>query len=122
MTIEFEYFEKEAYLLAKIPDVTIDLQRAESIFHSIDSECQKTNCRKVLLNELALEKRKIASHELRRVCEKMPDIRLAFLCKPEMIDVQAKLLSAFTFTEEYVARHFSEESEAIKWLTSTRRQ
>jgi hypothetical protein len=39
-----------------------------------------------------------------------------------MIDIKAKLLSAFTFTEEYGARHFTDEAKAIQWLTSTGRQ
>lgn len=119
MAIQFEYFEKEAYLLATISDVTINLRRAESIFTSIDLECQKMNCRKVLLNELRLEQRKISRHELRIFCEKMPKVRLAFLCKPELIDVKAKLFSAFTYADDYVARHFSVEAEAINWLAST---
>ena len=118
MAIEFEFFEKDAYLVATISDTTINLQRAESILVAIDAECQKANCRKVLLNELALEKRKIASHELRKVFEKIPNVRLAFLCNPRMIDIKARLLSAFTFTEGYGAKHFTDEAKAIQWLTS----
>lgn len=118
MTIEFEHFEKDAYLVATISDTTINLQRAESILEAINAECQKTNLRKVLLNELTLEKRKIASHDLHKVSEKMPGIRLAFLCKPHMIDIKAKLLGAFTFTEAYRAKHFTDEAKAIQWLTS----
>lgn len=116
MTIVFEYFEKDAYLLATISDKVINSQRAKSIFESIDTECQKFNCRKVLLNELTLEKRKIANHELRSISDNMPNVRLAFLCKPELIDHKAKLFSAFTYADEYVAKHFSAETEAIKWL------
>jgi hypothetical protein len=118
MTIEFEHFEKDAYLVATISDTTINLQRAESILDAIDAECQKANCQKVLLNELTLEKRKIASYELRQVSEKLPNVRLAFLCKPQLVDIKAKLLSAFTFTEGYRAKHFTEEAKAIQWLIS----
>jgi len=118
MSIEFEFFEKDAYLVATISDTAINLQRARSILDAIDAECQKISCRKVLLNELTLEKRKIASYELRKVCAKMPNIRMAFLCKPQLIDIKAKLLSAFTFNHGYGARHFTNEAQAIKWLTS----
>ena len=90
MGVEFEYIEKEAYLAATISDTTIDLQQAESILESIDAECRRINCQKVLLNEL--------------------------------IDTKARLLSAFTFTEEYRAKHFSEQAKAIQWLNSPRRQ
>lgn len=116
MTIEFKYFKEDAFLLATISDKTINSQRAKSIFESIDNECQKLNCRKVLLNELTLEKRKIANHELRSVSENMPNVRLAFLCQPELVDQKAKLFSALTFADDYVAKHFSVEAEAIKWL------
>ncbi len=118
MNIEFQFIEKDDYLLATIPDKTINPQRARSIFKSIDAECQKLNCRKVLLNELMLEERKIQNHELRNISENMPNIRLAFLCKPELIDDKTKLLSVFTFADEYVAKHFTEEAEAIRWLVS----
>jgi len=122
MDIEFEYFEKDAYLAATISDTTINLQRAESILESIEAECQRINCWKVLLNEQTLEERKVANYELRRVCEKMPNVRLAFLCKPELIDIKARLLSAFTFNEEYSAKHFTEEARAVQWLNSPRRR
>ena len=46
MAIEFEYFEKDAYLVATISDTTINLKRAESILDAIGAECQKANCRK----------------------------------------------------------------------------
>ena len=118
MEIDFKYSEKDAYLVATISDITINLQRAESILKSIDDECRKINCRKVLLNELTLEQREVASHEVLKISEKMSNVRLAFLCRPELIDIKAKLLSAFTFTEEYGARHFTEEVKAIQWLNS----
>ncbi len=117
MAIEFEHFEKDAYLVATISDTTINLKRAGSILEAIDAECQKTNYRKVLLNELSLEERKIASHDLHKVSEKMPNIRLAFLCNPKMIDIKAKLLGAFTFTEGYRTKHFTDKAKAIRWLT-----
>ena len=122
MAIEFEHFEKDAYLVATISDTTINLKRAGSILEAIDAECHKTNYRKVLLNELTLEKRRIASHDLHKVSEKMPNIQLAFLCSPQMIDIKAKLLSAFTFTEGYRAKHFTDKAKAIQWLTSPRIQ
>ena len=118
MEIDFKYFEKDAYLVATISDITINLQRAKSILESIDAECQKVDCRKVLLNELTLKQRKVASYELLKISEKMSNIRLAFLCKPELIDMKAKLLSALTFTEEYGARHFTEEVKAVQWLNA----
>jgi hypothetical protein len=118
MTISFEFFEKDAYLLATISDKSLNPRRAESILQSIYAECEKFNYRKVLLNEIALEERKIANHELPGLCENIPNIRMAFLCKPELIDDKAKLFGALTFADEYMVKHFSVESEAIEWLNS----
>ena len=118
MTITFEHFEKDNYLLATIPDHSIDSQRAQSIITAINEKCNKLNCRKVLLNELSLKSRKIDNHELREICELLPNIRLAFLCQPELIDKKARLLSALSFSGEYLARHFDLENDAVMWLNS----
>ena len=118
MTIKFEYFEKDSFLLATIPDHSIDLQRAQSIIRSINEECKKLNCSKVLLNELSLKNRKIDNHELRELCELMPNVRMAFLSQPELIDKKARLFSALSFSDEYIARHFSIKADAVMWLKS----
>jgi hypothetical protein len=119
MTISFEFFEKDDYLLATISDKSLNPKRAESILQSIYAECEKFNYRKVLLNELALEERKIANHELTSLCENIPNIRLAFLCKPELIDDKAKLFGTLTFAGHYIMKHFCVESEAIQWLNTS---
>ena len=118
MTISFEYFEKDAYLLATISDKSLNPKRAESILKSINAECEKCNCHKVLLNELTLEERKIENRELPGLSEYIPNVRLAFLCQPEMIDDKAILFGALTFVGQYTIKHFCVESEAIQWLHS----
>jgi len=118
MTISFEFFKKDAYLLATISDKSLNPKRAESILQSINAECEKFNCRKVLLNELALEERKIANHELPGLSENITNVRLAFLCQPELIDDKAMLFGALTFAGQYTMKHFCVESEAIQWLNS----
>jgi len=116
MMLEFEFIDKHDYLVATLPDTTINSQRARAVFESIHGLCQQYNCRKVLLNELALESRKIPSHELRGISEIIADLHLAFLCRPELIDNHARLLSAMTFTDDYRVKHFSVEDEAVDWL------
>jgi len=116
MTLEFEFIDKHDYLVATLPDTTINSQRAQAIFKSIHGLCQQYNCRKVLLNELALESRKIPSHELRAITEIIADLHLAFLCRPELIDNHARLLSAMTFADDYRVKHFSVKDEAVDWL------
>jgi len=116
MTLDFEFIDTHDYLVATLPDTTINSQRARAVFESIHGLCRQYNCRKVLLNELALESRKIPSHELRGITELLADIQLALLCRPELIDGHARLLSAMTFTDDYKVKHFSVEHEAVDWL------
>jgi len=116
MTLDFEFIDTHDYLLATLPDTTMTSQRARAVFQSIHGLCQKYNCRKVLLNELALESRKIPNHELRGISEIIADLHLAFLCRPELIDNHAMLLSAMTFADDYRVKHFSVEREAVDWL------
>jgi len=116
MTLEFEFVDKHKYLVATLPDTTINSQRARTVFESIHGLCRQYNCRKVLLNELALESRKIPSHELRGISELIADIHLALVCRPELIDNHAMLLSAMTFADDYRVKHFSAENEAVDWL------
>lgn len=118
MTLEFEFINKHEYLVATLPDTTINSQRARAIFRSIHGLCRQYNCRKVLLNELALESRTIPSHELRGISEIIADLHLACLCRPELIDSHARLLSAMTFADDYRVKHFSVEDEAVDWLVS----
>jgi len=119
-TIDFEFVDDGAYLVATIQDTTVNSQRARKVLESIDSECQKYGCRKVLLDELALESRNIAGHEIYGISDIIPNIYLAIQCKPELIDNHAKLFSALTFADGYMVRHFSIKDEAIEWLMSKR--
>jgi len=107
---------KESYLLATITDTVITSELAMSIFKSIGDECNRHNCQKVLLDELTVETREVKNHELPNISGYFPNIQMAFLCKPELIDQSSKLLSAFTFSNGYVVKHFSIKEEAIDWL------
>lgn len=118
MSISFEFVEKDAYLVATIPDRKIDARRAISILKQIASECKRLNCGKVLLDESTLEARAIETHEIRTISENMPDIYLACLCKSDLIDEKSRLFNALTFTDGYTVRHFSVIDEAIAWLLS----
>ncbi len=43
---------------------------------------------------------------------------LAFWCKPHLINQDSNLLCIYTFTNQYVVKHFSEKEPAIQWLKS----
>ena len=119
VNFEISCHGKESFLLATLSDTIITPQRARSIFKSISDECDKHNCQKVLLDELTVESREVENHELPIISGYFPNIQMAFLCKPELIDQSSKLLSAFTFSNEYVVKHFSIKEKAIDWLMSS---
>ena len=110
--------KKESYLLATITDTAITVESAKSILKSISDECKTHNCHRALVNELAVERREVASHEIREIGNCISGIRIGFLCKTELMDKNARLLGAITFSKKYTVKHFSVEDEAIKWLTS----
>lgn len=118
MNIEHNFFEKQPYLSVTVSDKVITAQGAISNLKLINDYCAKNNCRKVFMDALAVEKREIANHEMRRVGEQISDIRLAFYCKPELVDQSARLLSAITYSDGYVVQCFSSEDEAKNWLIS----
>jgi len=118
MNIDLKFTDKRAYLLVTIADTAITVQRAISNFKSINDQCVKVNCRKVLLNALTVEKREIENYEIREVGKHIQNIRIAFLCKPELIDQSARLLGAITFSNGYKVKHFISEDEAANWLQS----
>lgn len=118
MNIQFQFNEDGSYLLATLSETIITSERAIEILKRIGEECEKINCQKVLLNELTVEKRNLKNYEVFKISEDVPKVYLAFLCKPELIDKSADMLSVFTFTNEYVVKHFSEEEPALEWLLS----
>lgn len=118
MNIQFQFNEDDSYLLATLAETIITSESATEILKRIGEECKKINCQKVLLNELAVEKRDLKNYEIFKISEDVPKVYLAFLCKPELIDISADMLSVFTFTNEYIVKHFSEEELALEWLLS----
>lgn len=116
MTIEYEFFKKEQYLRATITSSVITLQSAKTVFKSIHDECKELNCQKVLLDEMTVEKRAIASHKIRELAEYFPKMYIAFLCRPYLINKETGLFSAFTFSDTYMVKFFSNEAQALSWL------
>jgi len=121
MNIEHKFIDETPYLLVTISDTVITPQHAISNFKFINDECQKANCRKVLLNALTVEKRDISNHEIREIGEQIGNIQLALYCKPELLDQAARLLSAVTYSDGYIVKHFGAEDEAKNWLLGASR-
>lgn len=118
MFIKFSFIENGSYLLATINETVITAEGAKAILKSVGDECKKLNCRRVLLNELTVEKREVVNHELREIGNGISGLKIGFLCKPALMDKSARLLSAITYAGKYKVRHFSVEDEAINWLTT----
>ncbi len=121
MSKDINFSKQGDFLLAQISDVVITLNRAQEILARIGEECSRINCSKVLLDEMSVEKREIPSHKILKLSLEMAKkgltkIHMAFWCQPHLINKDAKYLSMYTYTNEYVVKHFSKKEEAIAWL------
>ena len=123
MTDSIEFTYNQDYLLAKIPDTLINVERAQVILEKISQECIKLQCNKVILDERSVKVREVPSHDIMKLSQNIKKIGLnkihiAFLCQTHLINKDSNLLSAFTFNTEYVIRHFSDKEQAMTWLKS----
>lgn len=121
MSENLKFSKNNDYLLVSILDDVITIQRAQEILSRIGDECSNLNCKKVLLDERSVERREITSQGIMKLSIEMAKqglnkIHMAFWCQPHLIDEDSKLLSLFTFKNEFVVQHFSEEDRAIAWL------
>lgn len=126
MTDQIEFEQKDGYLLVTITDSVIIPQRAREILNLIGEESQKLKCNSVLLDERSVERRDVSHSEIMQLSKDMPktglnNINIAFWCKNNLIDEDAELLRVFTYTNEYIIKHFTDSDEAITWLKTKRR-
>lgn len=124
MTDDIEFvITNEGYLLTKILDKVITVERAQEILTRIGKECSNRNCNKVILDETTVEKRAVPSHDIMALSKDIKrlglnKIHIAFWCQSQLINKDSNLLSSFTYNTEYIIRHFSEKEEAVAWLDS----
>lgn len=126
MTEEIKFIEKDDYLLSIISDTIITIERAQEILNGISTECSRLNINKVLLDERSVERREVPSHEIMELSNKMKQqglnkVYMAFWCQPHLINEDSKLLSLFTFKNEYIIRYFTDKKEATTWLDNRQR-
>ncbi len=114
------FSKQDNYLLASITDVLITPVRAQEILTRISEECYKNNFNKVILDERTVERREVPPPEilkLKDVIKKgLERIYIAFWCQPHLINDDSKKLSIYTFTNEYIIKHFAEKDKAVAWL------
>ncbi len=116
-----EFSKHASYLLARISDTVITFQRAQEILKQIGNECSNLKYTKVLLDERTVERREVPSHEIMKLRRDVPKqghdkVYMAFWCQRKLINNDSRLLSVFTFKNEYIIQHFSGKEEAIEWL------
>jgi len=121
MNEDIIFSKQDSYILASISDVLITPERAQEILTRISEECSKNNLDKVILDERTVEAREVPPHEIMKLNNLMKKegferIHMAFWCQPHLIDDDSKKLSVYTFTKEYIVKHFSEKDKAVAWL------
>lgn len=111
------------YLLVSISDKVITVERAQEILARIGEECSGLKCKKVLLDERSVEKRKVPPKDIKKLAfdfnnNRVDKIYIAFFCQPDLIDYDSHLLGLYTYKAEFIIRHFTNEDKAIDWLSS----
>jgi len=121
MSKDIIFSKQDDYLLASISDALITPDRAQEILTLISEECSKNNVNKVILDERTVEKREIPPHEIMKLKdlikkEDLDTIHMAFWCQPHLINDDSDKLSVYTFTKEYIIKHFAEKNKAVAWI------
>lgn len=121
MAEEIKFIEENGYLLATISDSIITVERAQEILSRISTECSNVRVNKVILDERSVEIREVPPYEIMELSKTLEQqglnkLHMAFWCQPRLINEDSKLLSIFTFDNEYIIQHFSDKEEAVAWL------
>lgn len=111
------------YLLVRIVDKVITVDRAQEILARIGEECSGLKCKKVLLDELTVEERLVPPSEIKMLAHdfnknNIDRIYMAFLCQPHLVGYDSHLLSLYTYNAEFIIRHFTDKQQAEAWLAS----
>ena len=127
MNENITFTPQEDYLIARISDKIITVERAQEILALIGQECASLNCKKVLLDEMSVENRKIPPKEIKKLAfdfkkNNLNKVYMAFLCQPHLVGHDAHLLSLYTYNAEFIVQHFSNKENAIDWLNQKNRK
>ena len=111
------------YLLVSISDKVITVKRAQEILARIGEECSSLNYKKVLLDEMSVERREVPPKEIKMLAfdfkkNKLNNVYIAFLCQPHLVGYDSHLLSLYTYNTEFIIQHFTNKENAIEWLNT----
>jgi len=123
MNENIAFTKQDGYLLVSISDKVITVERAQEILARIGEECSSLNSKKVLLNEMSVERREVAPKEIEKLAfdfnKNKPDkVHIAFLCQPHLVGYDSHLLSLYTYMSEFIIQHFTNKEKAINWLNN----
>ena len=115
------FTSQDDYLLVSITDRVITYERAQEILARIGEECASLSCKKVLLDELSVERREVPPNQIKQLAfdlkkNKLNKVYIAFLCQPHLVGYDSHLLSLYTYMTEFIIQHFTSKDEALDWL------
>ena len=121
MNKELTFTKHDNYLLVCISDNVITVERAQEILARIGEECSSLNYKKVLLDEMSVERREVPPKEIKKLAfdfkkNKLNKVYMAFLCQPHLVGYDSHLLSLYTYKAEFIIQHFTKIDQAIDWL------
>jgi len=121
MNENITFTKHDDYLLVSISDKVITVKRAQEILARIGEECSSLDYKKVLLDEMSVERREVPPKEIKKLAfdfrkNKLNKVYMAFLCQPHLVGYDSHLLSLYTYKAEFIIQHFTNKEQAIDWL------
>jgi len=123
MNKNITFAKNDDYLLVSITDEVITVERAHEILAQIGEQCANLNYKKVLLDEMSVERREVHPKEIEKLAfdfekNKLNKVSIAFLCQPHLVGYDSNLLSLYTYNAEFIVKHFTDKEKAIDWLNT----
>jgi len=123
MNKDITFTKHDNYFLVCISDKVITVDRAQEILARIGEECSSLNYKKVLLDEMSVERREVPPKEIKKLAfdfkkNNLNKVYIAFLCQPHLVGYDSHLLSLYTYKTEFIIQHFTNKENAIEWLNT----
>ena len=123
MNKDITFTKHDNYLLVCISDKVITVDRAQELLARIGEECSSLNYKKVLFDEMSVDRREVPPKEIKMLAfdfkkNKLNKVYIAFLCQPHLVGYDSHLLSLYTYKTEFIIQHFTNKENAIEWLNT----
>lgn len=123
MNENITFTRHDNYLQVSISDKVITVKRAQEILARIGEECSNLSYKKVLLDEMSVERREVPPKEIKMLAfdfkkNRLEKVYMAFLCQPHLVNYDSHLLSLYTYMAEFIIQHFTNKEQAIDWLSN----